>query len=72
MENLKMASNLADRSIHIKIPVSVAFDLQRMNKATALVLDRLGCPECHSGFDLRFDLERQFIFNERVELINQL
>lgn len=66
-----MASKLADRSIRITVPASVAFDLRRMNKVTEIVLGRLGCPECHSGFDLRFDLERQFIFNEKVELINQ-
>lgn len=55
--------------IRVKVPASVAFDLGRMNKVTESVLGRLGCPACHSGFDIRFDIEREFIFNERLEMV---
>lgn len=62
------APQLAEKAIHITVPASVAFDLRQMNKITETVLGRLGCPGCHSGFDLRFDFERQFNFNEQLEI----
>ncbi len=60
---------LADKAIYVSVPATIAFDLQSMNKITASVLNRLGCPECHSGFDIRFDMERRFIFNEQGEFM---
>ncbi len=62
------APQLTDKSIHISVPASVAFDLKKMNKVTEIVLGRLGCPGCHSGFDLRIDIERKFAFNEKLEM----
>lgn len=56
-------------TIKIKVPARVAFDLESMNKATYTVLDELGCPACHSGFDLRFDFEREFVFDLKLNLI---
>jgi hypothetical protein len=40
-----------------------------MRKITESVIGRLGCSTCHSGFDIRFDIERQFVFNERLEML---
>ncbi len=64
-------SKIEDKVIRIKVPASVAFDLKKMNKVTGLVLAELGCPACHSGHDLRFDFEREFIFNEKINMINR-
>lgn len=64
-------SNLQNKAINIKVPASVAFDLKKMNKVTGLVLAELGCPNCHSGLDLRFDFERDFIFNEKLERVHR-
>ena len=68
----KTLSRLDDKVIKVKVPASVAFDLKKMNKVTAEVLGRLGCPGCHSGYDLRFDFERQFVFNEKLEITHGL
>lgn len=60
-----------DKSIRVTVPAKVAFDLPQLNKITGEVLKELGCPGCHSGFDIRFDIERQFVFNEKLERINR-
>ena len=56
-------------AIQVRIPARVAYDRDAMLKATDIVLDRLGCPQCHSGWDIRFEIERNFIFDEKLNLI---
>ena len=55
------------RTVHIGVPRRVSDDLKHMTAITAQVLGRLGCPGCHSGFDLRFGPD-VFVFNEKGEL----
>ncbi len=57
------------KPIRVKVPAAAAFNLKDMNKITETVLGKLGCPGCHSGFDIRFDIEREFVFNERLEIV---
>jgi hypothetical protein len=58
--------------IHVVVPARVAYDLDSMNKVTKEVLNDLGCPGCHSGFDLRFDFETQFRFDLNLNRIPSL
>ena len=60
---------LNSNTVQITVPASVANDLKQINKVTAIVLGRLGCGGCHSGFDLRYINESQFRFNEKLEQI---
>lgn len=74
MENFNDVAKFSDfaaKPVRIRVPASVASDLGQMHKVTELVLERLGCPSCHSGFDLRFDIERAFLFNEKLEIVNR-
>ena len=57
-----------DKPIYVTVPASAAYNLEKMNKITATVLGRLGCPSCHSGFDIRFDFERRFDFDEKLAI----
>ena len=59
---------LPERAVRVTIPVKVAFDLDSMHRVTATVLERLGCPECHSGWDLRFDVARRFQFDQDLQI----
>ena len=43
--------------VSVTIPASVAGNLATMQKITANVLGKLGCGQCHSGFDIRFNME---------------
>ena len=65
------AERLADigRTVRVSVPAEVAFNFDKMNKVTATVLGRLGCPACHSGFDIRFMIERDFVVNAKLEVI---
>ena len=55
---------LRSNVIQVSIPAKIAFDLGRLQEIQKDILGRLGHPNCYSGFDLRFDLERQFHVDE--------
>lgn len=56
------------RQVRVTVPARVAFDLGKMHHLTAAVLDRFGCPECHSGLDIRFDIATRFWADENLNL----
>jgi hypothetical protein len=62
----------ASRVVTISIPASVAYNLDAMNKVTAQVAGRLGCGECHSGFDFRFLHVLDFVVNDAGEVRERL
>jgi hypothetical protein len=49
------------REVTVTIPAAVANDLDRMHGVVKGVLGQLGCPTCHSGFDLRFRQSLDFV-----------
>ena len=59
----------SSRTILVTVPASVAYNFDKMQKVSQTVLGKLGCPGCHSGFDIRFIMERQFRFNEKLEMV---
>lgn len=67
-ENLRTTDPKKHRTVRVTVPVKVAFDLGRMQEVTESVLDRLGCPQCHSGWDIRFDMERNFVVDENLNI----
>ena len=64
---------LPPRSDRIRIFVShdVSFDLKKMNKITASVLDKLGCGGCHSGRILDFVALQDFVVNPKTLEVNE-
>lgn len=44
-------------------------DSKAMQKITANTLGRLGCTECHSGFDINYLVVRDFVVNPKLEVI---
>lgn len=65
----KKVSGLKASPIKVKIPASAMYDFAKMTKITGSVLESLGCPGCHSGFDIRYDIERRLVFNEKLEQV---
>jgi hypothetical protein len=49
--------------VHVSIPSQVFYDFEKMQVATKDILGRLGCPGCHSGYDIRFRQEIEFHVN---------
>jgi hypothetical protein len=69
MKRTRTSSPLrSPHAVTVAIPVDVGNDLDKMNKVTREILGRLGCAGCHSGFDLRFVLERDFRVNPALEI----
>jgi hypothetical protein len=58
-----------ERVVRVRVPATVAFDLGSMKKVTASILDRLGHSSCHSGWDIRFDLETNFRVDQKLNII---
>lgn len=49
----------AAKTVRVSIPASIAGDLGSLKKSFASILDKLGCPACCSGFDIRMELQRE-------------
>ncbi|MGE0403908.1 MAG: hypothetical protein AB7T06_44785 [Kofleriaceae bacterium] len=54
--------------VTVSVPAKLAANLKDMEKLTANVLGKLGCPGCHSGFDIRFRQELEFVANAHGEV----
>ncbi len=49
--------------VEVKIPASSYYNLKQFNEIQKTVLGRLGCEGCTSGWDIRYDIERQFVID---------
>jgi hypothetical protein len=59
---------MPERAVRVAVPAKIAFDIGSMQKVTAGILGKLGCPGCHSGWDIRFMLERSFVVDEQLNI----
>lgn len=59
---------MGGRTVQVSVPASVAFDLDRFQEMQRSILDKLGCGACCSGWDIRFDLQRQFLVDEKLNV----
>jgi hypothetical protein len=55
-------------AVRVSVPASVAYDLKSFQKSIADLAERLGCLACFSGAACTFQLERDFVINERRKL----
>lgn len=54
--------------VRVSVPVDVYFSLDKIQKVQKGILGRLGCLACCSGWDIRFDLERRFVVDEKLNI----
>jgi hypothetical protein len=64
----EVAMATPSKTIRVQVPSSVAFDLTRLQKVQASILDKLGCAGCCSGFDIRYDIIRSFSVDEKLDV----
>ena len=74
-ENLKGSVSIGtwptpERTIRVSLPGKIAYDLNAFQKAQATILDRLGCAACCSGWDIRFDIIRNFTVDKDLNIQN--
>ncbi len=54
--------------VRISLPASVAYNVDALQKSIAEIVDRLGCTRCFSGANCVFQLERDWVINEKLEI----
>jgi hypothetical protein len=67
-QGLSEATSSVGHVVRVTIPAAMFHNLEAMHKVTRQVLGQLGCEACHSGFDIRYDVTRQFVVDERGNL----
>lgn len=68
MAEFTLEKGATPRAVRLTMPASVAYDLPRFQKSIARLLEELGCLKCFSGVDCTFQLERDWVINERGDL----
>ena len=58
--------------VRIYVPSSASNDFEQMQKITATVLGKLGCPGCHSGRILDFITLQEFVVNPATLEVQEL
>jgi hypothetical protein len=54
--------------VRVTVPLKVINDLDAIQRVQRDVLGQLGCQACCSGFDIRFDVARQFLVDESMDV----
>ncbi len=49
--------------VRVSVPAKAYFDLASIQEIQKDILGELGCLACCSGWDIRFDMQRNFIIN---------
>jgi|GEM_PF-1217045 len=57
------------RTVRLSIPVHVAADLGKFQSTLKGLAERLGCENCFSGANCLFELERNFLVNENLDVV---
>jgi len=57
--------------VRVAIPASIAFNLDKFTKVHKGILDRLGCRACTSGFDIRYDMHRDFAVDDKLRILER-
>lgn len=55
--------SLDARRVNVSIPAEFANDIKHFSKIQKDILGRLGCMACCSGWDIRWNVERDFIID---------
>lgn len=67
-ETLVAQQALTSNVVQVKLPASAYFKLDSFQKVQVAVLGRLGCPQCTSGFDIRYDFAKRFVVDEKLNI----
>ena len=54
--------------VRVSLPAKVAYDLKSFQKIQSDILGRLGCEACCSGWDIRYDVSRQFAVDDKLHV----
>lgn len=64
--SVSFAANPATNVVRVSIPADVHNDLSKFLKVQKDILGKLGCMACCSGWDIRFNVQRQFLVDNKL------
>src|SRR5918997_6808994 len=59
---------LPPREVRVHVTGDVLYNADAMKTVVSNLLGKLGCPTCHSGFDLRFIEHSDFVVGSELEV----
>ncbi len=54
--------------VRVAVPASVHNNLEMIQKVQREILGKLGCLACCSGWDIRFDFQKQFVVDKNMNI----
>lgn len=55
-------------TVHVSLPPSAYYNLDQFQRVQKDILGRLGCLACCSGWDIRYDIQRQFTVDKDLNI----
>jgi hypothetical protein len=55
-------------AVRVSVPAEVYFNLDKLQSVQKEIFKRFGCPNCKSGLDIIFDLQRQFVVDKDMNI----
>jgi hypothetical protein len=57
-----------DRIVRVKVPAATLYDIDKMVQIQKRILGELGCAACCSGHDIRYEVERHFTVDAKLNV----
>jgi hypothetical protein len=58
----------ANQTVRVKVPAAFLFDFDKMSQVLKKTLVELGHGACCSGFDIRFEVETNFVVDSKLNI----
>lgn len=67
-KELSITRDVQARPVRVSLPADVVYDLNKFQKVQKDILGRLGCLACCSGWDIRWDVFRDYRVDEKLNV----
>lgn len=67
-KELSITRDVHARPVRVSLPADVVYDLNKFQKVQKDILGRLGCLACCSGWDIRWDVFRDYRVDEKLNV----
>lgn len=65
---ISFSPNISANVVRVSIPADIHADLDKFQKVQKDILGKLGCLGCCSGWDIRYNIQRQFVINQALDV----
>ncbi|MBK8558329.1 MAG: hypothetical protein IPL65_22525 [Lewinellaceae bacterium] len=59
-------------TVHISLPAAVAGNINSLSGSLKEIAEQLGCPKCVSGYNCRFQLEKDYLFDPAAKKLQKV